>query len=332
MVYSDYVKQRILSYRRLGKSYGEIVRCLADEGLKATKVGVYKFVSRYQETGTISRKPGSGMASKFTEDAERIIEDQMNKDDETTGMELKNLLGKSGIQVATSTVLKWRNDIGWTSKGTRYCQMIRDVNKQKRLEWAKLNKDMSFEDLIYTDETTVQIETHRRTCCYKRGQKPRYKPKPKHPLKVHVWAGISHRGRTNLCIFEGKMNAPLYISILKASLLPFIKEVYPDGHRFVQDNDPKHCSKAARDFYSEAGINWWPTPPESPDLNPIENLWHELKEYIRREKKPKTKQELIDGIKEFWATVTADKCQRYIGHLKKVIPAVIECEGSATGY
>jgi len=92
--------------------------------------------------------------------------------------------------------------------------MIREVNKEKRLKWAKENQDMTFEDVIFTDETNVQIETHRRTCCYKRGLKPCYKPKLKHPIKVHVWAGISHRGRSKLCIFEGKMNAPLFVSIL----------------------------------------------------------------------------------------------------------------------
>ncbi len=40
-------------------------------------------------------------------------------------------------------------------------------------------------------------------------------------------------------------------------------------------------------------IYWWKTPPESSDLNPIENVWHELKEYIRREEKPRTKDQLI---------------------------------------
>lgn len=128
------------------------------------------------------------------------------------------------------------------------------------------------------------------------------------------------------------MNAPLYVEILKKTLVPFIQEKMPEHHRLMQDNDPKHTSKYARAYMLDAGINWWRTPAESPDMNPIENMWHELKEYNRRVVKPKTKQELIRGIEDFWKTVTVTKCKKYIGHLKKVIPRVIELEGEATGY
>ena len=62
-------------------------------------------------------------------------------------------------------------------------------------------------------------------------------------------------------------------------LVPFIANVYPHDHRFMQDNDPKHTSRRAQEFMSDSGINWWHTPPESPDANPIENMWHELKVY-----------------------------------------------------
>lgn len=106
-------------------------------------------------------------------------------------------------------------------------------------------------------------------------------------------------------IFEGKMNAILYGNILQQALIPFINEVYPEGHK---------------------------TPPESPDFNPIENLWHELKEYMRREVKPRTKDELISGIEEFWSTINKDKCRKYIRHLRKVLPRAIEVNGDATGY
>ena len=48
--------------------------------------------------------------------------------------------------------------------------------------------------------------------------------------------------------------------------------------------------------------------------------------------KPKSKQELIDGIMQFWQTVDAEKCCRYIGLLNKVLLKVIEVQGEATGY
>ena len=73
------------------------------------------------------------------------------------------------------------------------------------------------------------------------------------------------------------MDKVLYIEILDRTLIPFIKSVYPDGHRLMADNDPKHTSRAAINFLEDNNISWWRTPAESPDLNPIENLWHELK-------------------------------------------------------
>ena len=128
------------------------------------------------------------------------------------------------------------------------------------------------------------------------------------------------------------MDRFLYTDILDTGLLPFITEVYPFNHRFMQDNDPKHTSIHARNFMEEKGVNWWKAPPESPDSNPIENLWHELKEFIRREIKPKSKNELVEGIEKFWKTVTVNKCIKYIRHLRKVVPRIIELNGEAMGY
>ena len=144
--------------------------------------------------------------------------------------------------------------------------------------------------------------------------------------------GISKHGPTELVIFEGIMDAVLYCQILETSLLPFIRNTLPE-HRFQQDNDPKHTSRYAKQFYTENNINWWETPPESPDLNPIELLWHELKWYIRKHVKLKTKEELVTGIRQFWTTrVTKEKCWRYINHVRtKVVSRVVELQGQATG-
>ena len=58
----------------------------------------------------------------------------------------------------------------------------------------------------------------------------------------------------------------------------------------------------------------------------------QLQEYLRREVKPTTKEQLINGISEFWRTVSVVKCRKYIGHLRKVIPKMIEVNGEATGF
>lgn len=336
MVFTDYTKQRILSFHWKGCRVSEIVEYLVlEDHIRVSKHGVRRFLKRYEDSGTIARKPGSGLPPKLTPAIQRLIEVTMRADDETTATQLQAILAARGIYVSLATIVRNRSMLGWIYRGSAYCQLIRQQNKVKRLLWAQANLHDSFDDVIWTDESTVQLENHRRFCYRKEGEKPRTKPRPKHPVKVHVWGGISKKGATAVCVFEGIMAAPLFIEILERTLLPFIQQVFPPpniSHRFMQDNDPKHTSRAAQAFYSRAGINWWRTPAESPDCNPIENLWHELKEYIRREVKPMNKQELVNGINSFWATLDVHKCCRYINHLQKVLPKVIEVNGDATGY
>ena len=68
------------------------------------------------------------------------------------------------------------------------------------------------------------------------------------------------------------------------------------------------------------------------DLNPIENIWAGLKHHLRKDVKPINKDELIYGIQEYWRGLTKEMCQRCIGHVQKVIPAIIACDGGPSGY
>ena len=202
----------------------------------------------------------------------------MRANDETTSEELKVKIEQDHqIKLGCSTVRRARKNQGWTMGGTGYCQLVRDYNKPKRLDFAKqvIEENDDFDNVIFIDESTIIAERYRRFSFRKLREPKKKKLKPKHPVAVHVWAGISKHGATEICIFEGIMDADLYCKVLEHSLLPFVKENLPN-HRFMQDNDPKHTSKKAQEFFKETDINWWRTPPESPDLSPIKNLWHEL--------------------------------------------------------
>ena len=129
------------------------------------------------------------------------------------------------------------------------------------------------------------------------------------------------------------MDGALYIRILQDFLLPFLTVYFPDeDYHFMQDNDPKHTSRVAKDFYTGKYIKWWPTPASSADFIPIERVCRELKHFIARHVKPLTKRELVDGICSFWnQKMTPEKCSIYIGHTFTVLPKIITKEGGITG-
>ena len=81
-----------------------------------TKAGISYFLKTYKKTGSIARQPGSGGKEKKTEAVLKFIDSVMEKDDETSLADLKSQLQKEGTSVSTSTVHRWRQDLGWTSK------------------------------------------------------------------------------------------------------------------------------------------------------------------------------------------------------------------------
>lgn len=331
------LRKRIIVLRRAGYSISDIRRRIEeDEGRVIGLRSIYRLCKKFKEKHTILDLPKQKRSKRLTSDMLEMIDQLLNGNDELNARQLRSLLVEKypSLKVSLATIKRERKKKGWVCTRPHYCQLIRESNKAKRVMWCQeqINNHEEFENVIFTDECSVQLEQHSRLCFRKKLHPRILKQRPKHPVKLHIWGGISTRGASKIVIFTGIMNAVRYTQILQTSLLPFIEECFPDGHRMQQDNDPKHTSRYAQRFFEENNIVWWKTPAESPDLNPIENVWGSLKQYLRNQFKPTNVEELKTGIQKFWSTLTPEVCSNYIRHLHKVMPKVIEVAGNPSGY
>ncbi len=130
MVLSTYEKQRILFYYRNGLGPSGILSAMQREGVISCRQTVSRFIKRFLATGTISHNEGSGRPSITTDRVLELVERAMQADDKTTATQLHVLLIACGILINLSTILRSRTMLGWTFRGSKYCQLIREANKQ----------------------------------------------------------------------------------------------------------------------------------------------------------------------------------------------------------
>ena len=256
MPLTKYERQRVVSIASdVRLKPGQIVHMLGAEGILTSSQTVMRTLTWWKETGSYEDRPKSGCPKTVPETHYRFIDEKMAENDELTALDLMELLvdkfGRFECSYSLRTIARVRLELGWTFSTTQYCQAIRDANKDKRVEWCKqrLMEGETFDDVIFTDESTIQLDRHGRKSFRKRGAPRKLKYRHKHPPKLHVWARISRRGATNIVMFDGIMTAMRYGDILSASLVPFIKEKYPSSHRLYQSNDPKHTSRYIQVFF-----------------------------------------------------------------------------------
>ena len=123
-VLSKYAKQRIVALKREGVNYSDVVYVLRKEEISTSRQTVRRFYLRYLEDGTINRRPGSGRPLKLAEDSLAMVEQLMRQDDETTATQIYSFLVHNGVDVSLTTILRGRHTLGWTFRGSAYCQLI----------------------------------------------------------------------------------------------------------------------------------------------------------------------------------------------------------------
>ena len=126
------------------------------------------------------------------------------------------------------------------------------------------------------------------------------RPSYKFALSIMIWASISHDGKSQLYIVESTMKHDQYIRVLESHLVPFINKYHsPRPALFQDDNAPAHRHKNVSKWIVDNGIETLFQPAQSPDLNPIENLWDYLKKKISKHH-PRNIKELKEITKLVW--------------------------------
>ena len=143
---------------------------------------------------------------------------------------------------------------------------------------------------------------------------------------------MSSAGFGPLCFLRSKVNAAVYQEVLQHLMLSAADQLYEDADfTFQQDLAPAHSAKTTSTRFKDHGILVFDWPGNSPDHNPIENLWGNVKRKMQTAR-PNNAEELKSTIRATWALRTPEQCPQLIDSMPRCINAVIETKGVPAKY
>ncbi len=230
--------------------------------------------------------------------------------------------------MSKNTIINRLNQNAYAYKNPPFKPLLTDEHKKARYEWALEHRDTKWENVAFTDETSLWEGSsgYRRWVNTKDDRD--VDTVKKYTYKVHVW-GCIWKNQKRIHIFEGNMTGEIYRDILEGN----IQDLFLSDEKLIlqDDNDSKHRSLIVRQWkadYQIKSLNW---PSNSPDLNPIENIWAILKRKVN-ETCPVSKDEYIKYIEEKWCEITEETIINTIGSMPNRIQMVIENKGDWITY
>lgn len=147
-----------------------------------------------------------------------------------------------------------------------------------------------------------------------------------------VWGCITWEGVGALHICTESVNAAYYKTILEGNLQATTSVLGLTGEvLFVQDGAPAHRARATKKYLEERNVRCLNHPAQSPDLNPIENLWAHLKREVSKNP-ASSKSDLIKKLEDIWYDIDPLVVQKLYESMPKRLQQVKKNKGGHTKY
>ena len=330
------LRDRIVARHRSGQGYKKI-----SAALKVPKSTVASIILKWKKFGTTRTLPRTGRPAKLSIRGRRALVREVKRNPKITLAELQRCSGKMGQSSRKTTITAALHQSGIYGRVARRKPLLSAKHMKARLEFARKHlKDSQTlrNKILWSDETKIELFglNSKRYVWRTPGTAhhlPNTIPTVKHGGgSIMLWGCFSAAGTGRLVAIEGKMNAAKYIDILDENLFQSVHDLRM-GRRFTfqQDNDPKHTAKITKEWFQNNSVNVLEWPSQSPDLNPIEHLWRDLKMAVHQ-RSPSNLTELERICKEEWQKIPKSRCEKLVGSFPRRLMAVLAQKGASTQY